>query len=438
MKKLKISKNIRLLFLLAALLFAAAVFAPATAKAKELTSGKCGSRVEYSFDSETGTLTISGKGDMADFDPNGKKSPFAENKKIEAVIVEDGVTGIGAWAFYDCYSLKSVSLGKDVKKVADAAFMGCINLKDLTMQEGVEQIGERAFEHCKALYTIDLPESVTSVGEYAFDNTGYYRKKSNWENNALYLGTVLITGRYNEAYLDSKRQGAKPYVSDVNQVYKTVSGMVTGNYTVKEGTTVIVDRAFFLCGMTGVTLPESLQKIGAKAFYGTKLSSVEIPAGITTLEASAFEQCKSLGSVKLPKNLMELKEKVFRDCTSLEKITFPKKLAAIGDGAFDGSGLKSVTIPKNVKGVGKEAFSDCESLKKVTIKSGVKAVGDKAFYNCKSLKSVTIPKSVSTIGTHAFGFEKSRVKEGFKIKGYKGSAAQEYAKKHGIKFVAVK
>ncbi len=99
---------------------------------------------------------------------------------------------------------------------------------------------------------------------------------------------------------------------------------------------------------------------------------------------------------------------------------------------------KKITVSKKVKYIGTQAFDSCTSLKNVTIKDGVKIIGEKAFYGCTSLKSVTVPKSARTIGIKAFGYDSKGKIKGFKLKGYKGSEAQKYAKKNKMKLTELK
>lgn len=427
------------LFLCLTLLLGVAAYFPATAEAKErpklppLTSGKCGQGVKFSFDSGTGTLTIEGRGPMTDYQVG--YSPFAARWDIVHVVIGDGVTSVGAWAFYDCDELLVAELGKDIKTVSQGAFFGCVSLSSITLPEGLTTIESNGFEHCIAWKEISLPESVTSLGAYAFDDTGHYRNKKNWEDNVLYFGTFLYSGKYNEAYFDSRLKGDKPYVSDVHNSARYKKGEIT----VKDGTKVIMENAFEYCKLiTGVTIPDSVTKIEKNAFYGCGFKSITLPKYLITIEENTFNYCKSLESVTLPKNLKEIGKGAFKGSGSLTKITLPSGLISVGDGAFAGSGLKSVTIPKSVRGVGAGAFKDCKSLKKVTIKSGVRAIGEYAFNNCGSLKSVTVPKSVTTIGKKAFGYKYEDKVPGFKLRGYKNSAAQKYAKNNKIKFVVVK
>ncbi len=156
------------------------------------------------------------------------------------------------------------------------------------------------------LDTITLPKGITEIGEFAFDNTGYYREKSNWEENVLYIGTYLISGKYNDAYFRDDWKGNSPYVSDVRQLYRTKTGMATGEYTIKPGTTLIVGGTFQYCGITEITIPDSVKKIGANAFRKTKLEGVVIPEGIKTIESYTFGECESLKSVTVPKSVTKI------------------------------------------------------------------------------------------------------------------------------------
>ncbi len=131
----------------------------------------------------------------------------------------------------------------------------------------------------------------------------------------------------------------------------------------------------------------------------------------------------------------------FNDWTSLERVTIPEGITSIGIFAFaDCTSLTNVTIPDSVISIEGSAFFGCTSLKSVTIPEGMTKIGYTAFYDCPNLKSVTIPKSVTSIGYYAFGcyyIEKTgegiRV-DGFKITGYKNSAAYAYARDNGFEF----
>jgi hypothetical protein len=119
-------------------------------------------------------------------------------------------------------------------------------------------------------------------------------------------------------------------------------------------------------------------------------------------------------------------------------------LVIVNNILIDGKICKGeVTVPDGVTSIGDYAFFDCTSLSSVTIPNSVTSIGWYAFCDCTSLTSVTIPDSVTSIGPSAFGFywdeEASDNKvDGFTIYGYKGSAAETYAKDNDFKFVELK
>ena len=159
-----------------------------------IQSGSCGDGVRWSADPETGTLTVSGTGAMDDFDLLG--APWIESREmIYSAVIEDGVTSIGGYAFYNCKNLKSVSIPDSVKKIDEAAFDGCQrlpwvtipdsvtrigdyafryceNMSSIYLSKGLTDIGYAAFQGCKKLRDVTIPDSVTVIGDVAFQGTG--------------------------------------------------------------------------------------------------------------------------------------------------------------------------------------------------------------------------------------------------------------------------
>ncbi|MBQ7580977.1 MAG: leucine-rich repeat domain-containing protein, partial [Clostridia bacterium] len=96
---------------------------------KLAATGQCGDNVFWSFNSSTGTLTISGTGKMYDYNWNG--SPFYENSSIKSVTIQSGVTSIGKDAFSWCSSLTSITIPDSVTNIGDSAFSGCNSLTSI-------------------------------------------------------------------------------------------------------------------------------------------------------------------------------------------------------------------------------------------------------------------------------------------------------------------
>ena len=152
-----------------------------------------------------------------------------------------------------------------------------------------------------------------------------------------------------------------------------------------------------------VTIPESIKRIGEKAFYYNSLTSVTIPNSVESIGEEAFSYCESLASVIIPDSVKVIESGAFKGCKSLASVTIANSVKSIGSSAFDScKSLTSVKIPNSVESIGSSAFSYCESLTSVTIPNSVKIIDSFAFCFCNSLTSVTIPNSVESIGRHAF------------------------------------
>ena len=135
-----------------------------SAYADTLTTGKCVKNVTYSFDAETGVLTISGEGDMENY--NYENNPFYKKSNIKTVIIKNGVTSIGDWAFSDCYftsenfvNNSNVELDDSSKPtIVDTDDKGfCIKDNELVRMRPTYAIGE-----------VTIPNSIASIGRAAF------------------------------------------------------------------------------------------------------------------------------------------------------------------------------------------------------------------------------------------------------------------------------
>ncbi len=245
----------------------------------------------------------------------------------------------------------TLTLKKGTRLIADEAFLLCIDLTSVTIPNSVTYIGSDAFSWT-GLTEIAIPNSVTEIGEGAFYGTDWY---DNQADGILYLDNCCLGYK-----------GDRP----------------TGELTLKKGTRLIADEAFFYCyDLTSVTIPNSVSSIGDLAFsacYG--LTSVTIPNSVTSISKMMFSYCISLTSVTIPNSVTEIGEGAFYYCT----------------------GLTSVTIPNSVTSISKMMFSYCISLTSVTIPNSVTSIEHGAFYYCTGLTNVTIPNSVSSIGDLAF------------------------------------
>ena len=210
---------------------------------------------------------------------------------------------------------------------------------------------------------------------------------------------------------------------------------------VDKGITKIGKNAFReLENVTSVSIPEGIKSIGDEAFkYCANLKTIKLPDSLEIIGSYAFFKCK-LDSLTLPDNVTEIGEYAFSD-SNLSSVIIPKGVKCISDGAFSYNGnLKEVVIPDTVSNID-GAFKYCISLKEVKIPSSVEKLRDDTFKSCNQL-DILIFMNPGTIVCDENGNESETffmTDGGFhgRIKGYKGSTAEEYAQKYHITFIAL-
>ncbi len=371
------------------------------------TSGKCGPSAYWSFDSSTGTLTISGSGAMEDYEYENDYPWMDYRDSIQTIVIGDQITQIGRNAF-PWTACSTIKFGKNVRSIGERAFNGCRNLNgDLTLPDSVQTIGAGAFQGCEKLSgDLTIPDSVVEIGEGAF------RDCKNL-NGTLTLGKNLRTiGK--EAF----------------------SGCAfTGSLTIPEGVTEIADSAFGAgiplkkYGMfTGtLTLPSTLKTIGASAFsYADFSGELLIPDGVTSIGANAFEECDGFGGtlslpdsvktvgewafylckgftgLKLSASLTKIEERSFAHMYGLKtEVVIPEGVTEIGESAFQCSHMPSVRFPSTLKKIGKEAFYFSLNCK-IAFPDGLEVIEDEAFALCNVKSAVILPASIKSIGKKAF------------------------------------
>ena len=182
-------------------------------------------------------------------------------------------------------------------------------------------------------------------------------------------------------------------------------GELSGAYSVKEGTKIICDSAFWYCSsLSEIVIPSSVTSIGDSAFYGcNSLSGIVIPSSVTSICDSAFWGCNSLSEIVIPSSVTSIGDRAFSSCDSLSEIVIPSSVTSIGKSAFWGcNSLSEIVIPSSVTSICDWAFWNCRSLSEIVIPSSVTSIGKGAFYVCDSLSEIVIPSSVTSIGDSAF------------------------------------
>ncbi len=249
--------------------------------------------------------------------------------------------------------------GLPVKEIGDGAFSNCSKLTNIEIPNSVTAIGDSAFSYCSSLTSIEIPNSVTMIGGRAFDNCD--NLEYNFYDNAKYLG--------NED---------NPYYVLIEATQK--DDIVSCDIHIN--TKMIAMYAFSDC---------------------YKLTNIEIPNSVTTIDHYAFSGCTSLTSVVIPDSVTMIFDYTFSNCDGLKSIEIPNSVTTIYDRAFyDCDGLTGIVIPNSVTTIYDRAFSDCDSLTSVVMPDSVETIGWYVFSYCENLKNVKIPGTVTSVGPNVF------------------------------------
>lgn len=167
-KNQKATKRWFVLILFMILVLSGIIIPEQTVQAEATASGECGENLTWTL--EYGVLTIRGEGDMSNYN-SYSDAPWYENKgNIAKVVLEEGVTSIGNFAFYDYSNLTSIEIPSSVKKIGNYTFKDCDNFQKVDIAENSQltDIGNGAFVWCDKLKEFQLPTSVENIGESAF------------------------------------------------------------------------------------------------------------------------------------------------------------------------------------------------------------------------------------------------------------------------------
>ena len=293
--------------------------------------GKCGDDLYWTYSDNT--ITITGSGDMNLYTYSTWHN-YYDNwyDNVTAVQFPEGITSIDDYAFSEM-SLTSVVVPESVTYFGAGAFS---NNYYLTRFEYLGTTAE---------YNYDYPIL------YHCDNLRYFKGTQDmvwyWDHYDN-LDTIIVTsgegcGYYEARYIDNSRAD---------------DWYIEGDYAanVVEVETLI--------------LQNGLQEIGNYALYNARhLGQITIPAGVTRIGESAFEECRSLESVTFAgKALREIDDWAFYNCHTLKNITIPEGVTSIGKAAFfDCSYLKEITLPSTVQTIADNAFGQCQKVAKMTV-----------------------------------------------------------------------
>lgn len=299
---------------------------------------------------------------------------------IPEAITVDGVdyvvTEIGGWSLCSC-KLASVSLPSTLKAIRDGAFTFVEQLNTLTIPASVETIEGGSLVFCEDLENIVIAEG---------------------NKNFVFSDQLLMSADKTKVYalIGASRAGSNVRVVVPSTVKSLEPMAMYGAY-----------------GMSSLTLPEGLERICDSALGCNNLTSIHIPASVTTIE-EAFWFMEQLREVTVAEGNQNYTVKngmlLTKDLTGLVKIPpmldnydIPETVTTIYGSSADLLNTKELVIPDGVKALGNFAFGCCEGLETVVVGSGVETWGEETFYVCFDIKSIYLrSENVVTPTTEPF------------------------------------
>lgn len=242
--------------------------------------GTCGDNLTWEL--ANGTLTISGKGAMYDFDSTIQ--PWSEYKDdIKKVVIDDGVASIGGFAFRDCPSLTSITILDSVTSIGGFAFYNCDSLTSITIPDSVTRIDVGLFSGCDSLASITIPDSVTYIDEQSFCDCDSLTTITIPDSvRSIHPAAFLDCDNLVSIEVDTDNN----YLSDIKGVLfnknKTFirtypAGKSNNEYVIPDSVTGVDRFAFYGCdSITSITIPDSVTSIGLGAFDCDSVTSITI------------------------------------------------------------------------------------------------------------------------------------------------------------------
>ena len=294
-----------------------------------IASGKYGDNLNWDL-TDDGTLTITGTGKMDSEGYVGSAPWYAYRDTIKKVVVADGITSVGDYAFHRCSALTDITLPNTVTSIGEHAFSYCSSLKTIALPSMVDTIGYAAFAYCDVLNTITIPEGVSTLEGHTFCGCTALRSVSlpsslsEIKFRAFYLCTSLSSLEL-PAEITSIGEEAFGECPSLQELAMTEDGSY---YCIRDGVLFNADRSVIVHYPAGKTETAYI-----------------IPSTVTTIARFAFEKCSRLTSVVIPDSVATIGDSAFNNCTAIETVTIPSGVDTIGFGAFANcSSLNTITF----------------------------------------------------------------------------------------------
>ena len=286
------------------------------------------------------------------------------------------------------------------------AFKGCTKLTSVASLGSITSIGNSAFENCVNLATINIPSTVASVGANAFNNTAWY---VNQPNGVVYINTVAYAIKGNTSSTITLNSNTTMIIKSFLSGHSEVTSLV-----LNEGLEIIEADALTNNHLQAFHLPSTVNSFADNRCFNYA-NAVTVASGNTKydsrdncnaiIETSTNTLLSGCPSTVIPNTVTKIGVRAFNGCP-LTSINIPNSVTELGPSAFDGckNMTGDLTVPGSVKKIGSRAFAGCGSasgnpgLNDITFQEGVEEIGTYCFEGCRIKGQIQIASTVSLIG----------------------------------------
>ena len=356
-------------------------------------------------------------------------------------------TAISDRCFIDKSVLETVSLPSAIISLGSYCFGNCTSLTEITLSESLTTLGEYCFSGC-SFSTITLPQNVTSVGTNCFYNCS--------KMTALLVDAVEPPVCPNGIGLST--DNVTIFVPS-ESIAKYREDAIWGQFTIKPKEEysfkeeVVGDLKYKLFNYNNVAtvIANGYDKPSAYTIPSSITASDGNSYTVTSIDNGAFKDCGSITGITLPNSIVRLGDQCFAGCGSITTITIPNGITTWGEYCFSGcSSLKEINFEDGLTSLGDRAFYGCSSLKSVTIPDCITTIGEECFANCDNLKSMLLTSATPPTCNNSLGlagdatiyvesslvdiYNTADVWQNYTIAAREGYPAGEYTTSDGYKY----
>lgn len=365
---------------------------------------------------------------------------FDHLQTIEEVVLPSTLESINDDAFHRCENLKRINIPDSVQYIGDHAFYFCLNLSDIKLPSSLKHIGTCCFQRCEKFSKMEIPHSVTSFGGNVFlsctnlkeiyiSNPVFNSERDTFDSKFLekiyfkmsfedfmkcrlsYSKTifkkafVLKNGRYVNVGIDLYEiTEEKVYVDCDIADERFYSNMYVKEIVLGPNVHRIGNRAFTFCkNLEKCVFSSGLKEIGSSAFYGTSLSSVEIPDSVSSIGEKAFGGISKLEYISFPKILDKFSSWI-PFCKQSIKVIWPQRVLNGIDliPNFAGYCLETLTIPEGITEIRENFITNNSYIKKIIFPKTLRLINSCAFSKLPNLETIDLNNNQTLVAYNAF------------------------------------